>query len=164
MAGFACLWEPRVFVPGIGRGVELRLVTIYAGGRCARELARFVARSALDRGVFSSQRETRQAVIELRTSPLRRRVASLALRRKVRGTMIWVLGGIICRHMTAGACRGCRGELTVHVTRGACGIRVGTHQRESRELRMVELRSLPMRAGMAGFTGDWEAGLRVVGV
>ena len=109
--------------------------------------------------MLAGQRELRRrVVIELRSRPLRRRMAALAGCREPGGLMVRIDGLVEVRQVAARAVLRRAGELAVDVARGALHRRMLAGQRELRRRVVIELRSRPLRRRMAALAGCREPG------
>ena len=127
---------------------------------------RVVARVRMTRGADTIRvpvigREVR--VIESRSCPRRRGMASRARIRETRRRVIRIGRAVVIRLVAAHARRRQRGVVVIHVAVRAGHGRVRPSQRERRRV-VVERRSIPVRGAMAGIARRREAYLRVVGI
>ena len=88
----------------------------------------------------AGQRKAAQAVIELRTAPIRIGVAVLTRRRETCGAMIRIGGAIEIRRMAAKTVRSRSLKNSAHMTGSALDRGVSPHQPEARGGVVVELR------------------------
>jgi hypothetical protein len=85
-----------------------------------------------------------RGMVELGPAPIHRRMAQGAIRGKRRGHMAWIVGALHVLQVARHAIGWQRGELIVHMTRGARHRRVFACQRELSRV-VVERRAVPIR-------------------
>ena len=163
VAGFAS--SGKIPAPMIRvRSVRVILQVAARTGRGgAHELAADVALHAGHAGVHPREWKCGEfIVIEGRARPGQRRVAQRAILRKRRGHVVRILGAneIIDVATVAGGRQA--GELVPHVALRARQCRVGSGQRETGKLRMIEPGALPDIHVVAGLAGRRQPGRHMV--
>lgn len=116
---------------------------------CSGECVSRVALQARDAPVGSRKWESCSSVIELRASPLGRRMTNRAILRETCGHMVRVGGVLKCWTMTGNARRTRSGEHTTHVALGTVHADMGSCQREA-SLIVFKLGTTPLLRGVAG--------------
>ena len=146
----AILREPRGHVVGIRGSLEIGKVAGGAIPRRAGVPAVHVALGTRHGSVSPRQGESREGrVIECRPRPTGRVVADGAILREPPGHVVGIRGPLEIGKVAGGAIPRRAGEATVHVALGTRHGHVSPGQGESREGRVVELRSRPARRRMA---------------
>lgn len=155
--------KARGFVVGVRRGVEVGEVTRHAGRIEPRILSTGMAVRAVERDVRARQGKERLRMVELRTQPLKRRMADGAVLRETGRDMIRISGflkvGQMARIAILGRAQVFPADVTTAATRG--NVRAG--QRECSEV-VVEGRGDPGRGRVTDGTRLRQAGRPVIGV
>lgn len=149
MADGAVLREACSRMIGIGSGLECGTMAANALSACSGEGIARVALQTCDANVGSRQRESCPTMIELRASPLGRRMTNRAILRETCGHMIRIGRVLKRRTMTGNARRTGSGENATHVTLGTVDADMGSRQREA-GLIVFELGPTPLLSGVAG--------------
>ena len=161
MADRAVLRKTRRSVIGICCGLKRWKMAADALSACSGERITRVALQTGDANVRARQREARSTMIELRASPLGRRMTKRAILRETCGHMIRIGGVLEGWTMTGNARRTRSDENATHVTLGTIDVDVGPCQREA-SLIVLEPRATPLLSGVAGLAIGREPGRHMV--
>jgi hypothetical protein len=150
VALLACLRKAGSGMVRVGRPLEVCQVTGNAQLGGTGKLAAHVALRALHVHVRSGQRKLGQGiVIKLGALPGGGRVAGRTILRKSGATVVWILGVVEVRQVTARTIRPCGCEVIVGVASGTFQRGVHAGQVKPSRLGVIELRAQPTVHGMA---------------
>lgn len=149
MADRAVLRKTRRSMIGIRCGLKRWKMAADALSARSGKRVTCVALQTRDANVGSRQREARSTMIELRASPLGRRMTNHTILRETCGHMIRIGRVLEGWTMTGNARRTRSGENTPHVTLRTIDIDMGACQREA-SLIVFKLGATPLLRGVAG--------------
>ena len=111
-----------------------------------------------------AKRESGRCVVKLGTGPTRGGVAPGTIAREPSRRMVGVRCAVIATQVTGRTIGRCACKTVVGMALNARDANVGSRQHKAGSGVMVELRSSPLRSGMASLTGPGEAGRHVTRV
>lgn len=121
MAGFTRLRESRSRVIRLPGPLEVAQVAVRADARRSGELPSRMARRAGQVGMFTCQRETRCAVVELGALPLHTAVAGFTQKGEVGSPVIRICGALVVRSVATATALGSPRKSPSDVARNARG-------------------------------------------
>jgi len=155
--------ETRLHVIRIGCAIEIFYMARCAIRRSSHELVVDMALRAGNAGMSAGQRKFGEcSVIECRRIPRAHVVAEPASCREA-GLRVWrIVGFIEVRHVAAHAGRRRAHKFSAGVAGVAVERGMRAHQRETRELQVIELRAHPVVHGVALLAGDGQVQRNVI--